>query len=258
MRRIVRYAFAALALGLYLCLMALVLGAVRAGRGLTTCTRLEVKLLDEGSFIGEEDVQLWLERGYGTWVGQRLDSMDIHRMERILESRSVVRHSEVWTTLDGTLHASVSQREPAVRFQKGDFGFYADAYGFIFPLQARHTILVPVIDGDIPLTVSPGYTGEAESAEERAWLAGVLEVLNYMKRSRTWDDAIVQISVNRNGDLVMVPREGRERFIFGKPDNPAGKFSRMEDYYRYVVPEKGGDCYGSVNVKYNGQIICRK
>lgn len=258
MKTIARRILFVLTLVAYAFLMALVLGAARSGRHLATCNKLEVNLLDEHSTISAEDVQLWLEQGYGTWIGQSVDSLDISRMERVLNSRSAIKRSEVWATGNGVLHVSVAQREPAVRFHTADNGFYVDAQGYIFPLQARHTFAVPVIDGNVPLKVPAGYKGAAASEEEREWIASVLKLLDYMKRSKYWDEAIVQISVNGQGDLVMIPREGRERFIFGGPDNPAEKFERMERYYRYILPEKGPDYYKTVNVKYKGQVICRK
>jgi hypothetical protein len=64
--------------------------------------------------------------------------------------------------------------------------------------------------------------------------------------------------VNEDGDLVMVPRTGGEKFIFGKPDKAEDKFSRISKYYTAIVPSKGEGFYTTVNVKYDGQIVCRK
>ena len=60
------------------------------------------------------------------------------------------------------------------------------------------------------------------------------------------------------GDRSLIPREGKERFLFGNPFDCADKFGRLEDYYRYIVPEKGADYYRTVNVKFEKQIVCRK
>ena len=64
--------------------------------------------------------------------------------------------------------------------------------------------------------------------------------------------------VDRNGDLVMIPRQGVERFIFGSPFGAAGKLDRMADYYRYILPEKGEGYYRTVNVKFDNQIVCKR
>lgn len=86
---------------------------------------------------------------------------------------------------------------------------------------------------------------------------GVIDLVNYMEGSRTWKDKIVQITVCNNGELIMVPREGRERFHFGQPDDIHEKFRKMELYYTSIVPAKGDKEYSMVNLEYQGQIVCR-
>lgn len=83
-------------------------------------------------------------------------------------------------------------------------------------------------------------------------------MVNYMNRSKVWAENIVQINVDEKGDIVMIPREGNERFIFGSPFDAENKFSRIERYYRYILPEKGEGYYRTVNVKFNKQIVCKK
>ena len=80
-------------------------------------------------------------------------------------------------------------------------------------------------------------------------------MVNYMQGNAIWAENIVQIHVDQNSDIILVPREGDEKFIFGSPDDAAAKFSRIEKYYQYIKP--GEKQYTSVNVKYKGQIICK-
>ena len=94
--------------------------------------------------------------------------------------------------------------------------------------------------------------------KEKDWLRNIISLTNYMKNSKTWSENISQISVRPGGDLVMIPRQGKETFIFGQPDGIEEKFSKMEKYYTTILPEKGEGYYSTVNLKYNGQIICRK
>ena len=55
----------------------------------------------------------------------------------------------------------------------------------------------------------------------------------------------------------MIPRRGKERFIFGPPVDFEAKFDRISRYYTSILPLNGVG-YTTVNVKYNGQIVCRK
>ena len=223
------------------------------------CTGLNVVIADSSMnrFVSKADVKKFLDKEYGEYVGMPLDSIDLAKVEKIIDGRSAVNKSEAYTTRDGMLNVTVTQRTPVVRFQKSDGGFYADAEGFLFPLQSSYASRVQVIDGDIPLKANSGYKGEITDEKERAWLGKVIDLVNYMENSRTWKDKIVQITVCDGGELIMVPREGKERFHFGQPDEIQEKFRKMEKYYTAVVPAKGEKEYSVVNLEYDGQIVCR-
>ena len=215
-------------------------------RAMITCNGLKVDITETYRFVSEADVKGYLDKNYGAYIGQRIDSLQLYRIEEILDRQSAILKSEAYATDDGMLNIHITQREPVVRFQKGDEGFYADANGFIFPLQSGYTSRVPIVDGDIPLKGGEDY------------INSVIAMLDFMKRSRVWSENIVQIHADANGDLVLVPREGDERFIFGSPTGVAAKFSRIEDYYKYIKPSRDEGWYKTVNVKYDNQIICKR
>ena len=144
-----------------------------------------------------------------------------------------------------------------MRFQKKDGGFYADAEGYIFPLQSSYASHVQIIDGAIPLAANSGYKGGIENSDERAWFKKIMNVVNYMEGSKAWKGKIVQIHVLENGELILVPREGNEKFLFGQPGSVEEKFSKMERYYTTIIPEKGSKKYKTVDVRFDNQIVCK-
>lgn len=227
-------------------------------RSLITCKGVSVSFADNYRFVTEEDVKGYLDKHYGAYIGQRMDSIRLHQVEKILDVQSAILKSQAYTTDDGLLNVIITQREPVARFQKDDYGFYADECGFIFPLQDNYTSLVPVIDGNIPIHSPEGYKGAPGSDKEKEWMNGVIELLNYMEKSKIWAENIVQMHVDENGDIIMVPRTGSERFIFGSPFEAEAKFDRISEYYRYILPECGEGYYKTVNVKFDKQIVCKK
>ncbi len=220
---------------------------------------LEVIITDslERRFVTREDIESWLDEEYRAYAGLPLDSVDLHRIEGIVCGHSAVRDCDAYLTDDGILHVSLSQREPVLRFQDGQNGYYADKSGFIFPLQSRGSVQVPVVDGAIPLKVSRGYKGSLTDPAEQAWLERMLHLVAYMNGS-PWEKNISQINVNKDGDLVLIPREGRERFLFGSPTRIEDKFALMEAYYESVAPAKEPGWYGLVDVRHRKQLVCRK
>ena len=96
-----------------------------------------------------------------------------------------------------------------------------------------------------------------EDPTQKVWFDKVMKVINYIENSKTWKDRIVQIHVSNGGELTMIPRNGKERFIFGQPERIEEKFSKMEKYYSAIAFRKGQEHYSTVNVEYRGQIVCR-
>lgn len=225
-------------------------------RRATTCQGVKATIADSTlrRFVSEGDVVSWLGE-WGTFVGAPLDSLNLLEMENLLDSKGIIRKSQVWLEDDGFIHAEVTQREPVIRFQRGNLGFYADRSGFLFPLQNRFTARVPIVDGVLPIRYEAGFKGYPEEAADKTWILQVLALTDYMN-SRAWMDLIGQITVDRRGNLVLLPREGREKFLFGAPTGAEAKFGRIRTYYNTILPSHG-EGYTTVDVRYDGQIICR-
>lgn len=236
-------------------------GMSRKALGIRTCRgkeTLEVIVKDslQRKFVAREDVEKWLDKEYRAYAGLRLDSVNLGKIESIVLGHSAVRSCEAYLTDDGTLHIELTQRQPAVRFDDGTNGYYCDAEGFIFPLQARGSVDVPVVDGKLPLSVPKDFKGSPQGEYQQQWLQKMLAMAAYMKSSR-WEDNIQKISVRDDGNLVLTPVQGNEKFIFGPPVRVAEKFALMEKYYTAVAPSKEPGTYTTVDVRYKGQVICR-
>ena len=237
-------------------------GMSRKALSVRTCTgkeTLDVRVKDslERKFVAREDVEKWLDSEYGAYAGLRLDSVNLARIESLILSHSAVKTCEAWLTDDGTLHLELTQRQPAVRFDTGSNGYYCDAEGFIFPLQARGTVDVPVVDGKLPLQVPRGFKGELTDPAQKVWLGKILTLASSIKGTE-WEQVIAKITVADDGNIVMKPAEGKETFLFGSPDRIPEKLSLMGKYYSAIVPAKGAGYYSTVDVRYKGQLVCRR
>ena len=240
------------------CIVAAYIAGQQARRPIV-CKGIRIEVLDStvNSFVTASDVRLFLDKSCGKLIGQPIDSIDLVKVEKVVDSRSAVLKSQAFVTRDSMLNVTVTQRKPVVRFQKKDGGFYADAEGYIFPLQSSYASHVQIIDGAIPLAANSGYKGCIENTEEKAWFKKIMNVVNYMEESKVWRGKIVQIHVQENGELILVPREGNEKFLFGQPGSLEEKFGKMEKYYTTIVPEKGSDRYRTVDVRFADQIVCK-
>ena len=231
----------------------------RSQRGQIVCKRIMVHVQDSMDirFISSEEIVRSIRKEYGRCIGKVLDSIDLVKVEEIIDGKSAVLKSQAYTTKDSTLHIDVTQRKPLVRFQRGNSGFYADADGYVFPLQSTYAPHIQIVDGHIPVKVPDGHKGEIENPRSRKWLLDMIEMVRVIESSKDWKRIVVQIHVNEDKDIVLVPREGQEKFIFGYPDHLEEKFDKLRKYYTAIVPKAGKEKYQVVDLRYKGQIICK-
>ena len=82
-------------------------------------------------------------------------------------------------------------------------------------------------------------------------------LINHIENDKDWKRIIVQIHVDKNEDIILVPRDGKERFVIGKPTDIVEKFEKMKKYYTAIIPKAGSEQYKVVDLRYKGQIICK-
>lgn len=262
MKPIVRHSLGLLVLAA--CAAVLVLSSGMARRELRTRTcqgkgKLQVTVTDslERRFVARADVQEWLDKEYGAYAGLPLDSVDLTRIEKLICSHSAVRDCEAWITDDGVLHVQLSQRQPVVRLEDGQNACYADETGFLFPLQSRGSVNVPVVGGKLPFSIQRGFKGNLEDSGKALWLMQVISLVDYMEGT-VWEKNIGKIGVRGNGELVLYPVQGKEVFLFGPPVRIPEKFKLLTAYYRSVVPSKAPGYYSKVDLRYRKQLVCKK
>jgi len=212
-----------------------------------TCKGLSICIPDSAAnqFIRPDEVRKILDSEYSGYIGLPIDEIDLTKIESILDGKSAIYKSEAYATKDSMLNVTITQRKPIVRFQKGSKGFYADETGYLFPLQSTYASHVQIVDGAIPLN-------------NEEWLERMIRLVRHIDDSKVWKDKIVQITVEEDGNLTLVPRDGKEKFIFGHPTDIESKFKKMELYYKAIKPSKTDKEYRWVDIRFDGQIVCRE
>jgi len=212
-----------------------------------TCKGLSICIPDSAAnqFIRPDEVRKILDSEYSGYRGLPIDEIDLTKIESILDGKSAIYKSEAYATKDSMLNVTITQRKPIVRFQKGSKGFYADETGYLFPLQSTYASHVQIVDGAIPLN-------------NEEWLERMIRLVRHIDDSKVWKDKIVQITVEEDGNLTLVPRDGKEKFIFGHPTDIESKFKKMELYYKAIKPSKTDKDYRRVDIRFDGQIVCRE
>lgn len=204
-------------------------------------------------FLEDEEVIVRVEELAGTVPGRKIKDIDLHRLETQLDQFSCILKSQVYADREGTLHIRLSERKPFLRLQAGNEGFYADREGKIFPLQSRYSAWVPVVDGHLP--IGNWYRFDEK---EQAWLDGMIDLVAALQESSKWKNRCTQIHVNRKGQLILMIDGYDEKFIWGDFEKRQQKLKKIEQYISLIRPQLAdGKTYKSVNLRFDGQIICK-
>lgn len=220
------------------------------------CDRIDVVITNSHSqnFISEKEVADMVNAAVS---GTLINNINVHSIEQFVCENSAICRAEAFVRNPATLVLEVTQRNPVVRFQCENGGFYSDSSGYILPLRGKVSLDLPIVCGNLRFkadTVRGGYPTAG-----REWLRDLIGLTETIRNNSYWSREIEQIWVEGNGDIVLYTNSCNEKFIFGSTDDALTKFTKMAGYYRTIRPQalKENKHYTTVNLKYKDQIICK-
>lgn len=221
----------------------IVLTFVSARLGEVPCKGLQVAVKDTAtnSFIDDMEVLKIVKRGYGDIVNTPVMHIDKDSVERLLARNSVIKSAQVYYSLDGYFHVEITQRKPVLRILSGG-GYYVDEDGKIMPLSHKYTSRVVVATGDI---------------SQKFACDKLYPFVRSLKKDEFWDALIEQIVV-RNEELILIPKVGNFKIIFGKLEGQEEKMEKLRLFLKEGISRKGWNKYKEVNLKFHKQIVCVK
>jgi len=229
-------------------------GVERTGREEFVCKTIDIAVRDSAvnRIITSSQIRELIGEEY---LGMAVDSINLNTIETRIDSLGEVISSQVYAT-NNALIVRVEPRTAAVRFiTDGGYQFYSDATGYIFPVES--SVNTPVITGAIPVRIGKNFKGYSSDPFERRWIERMLTLTDYIENNAYWSTMTSHLNVDGKGDIELYPLSGNVKFIFGKPEDIAEKFSKMETWYKVIAPTEKAKDYTLVNLKYDNQIICR-
>lgn len=206
----------------------------------------------EQASMDVQHIRHLLTKSFGAqFVGQKVEDIDIARIEMILEQDPFVKEAEVWVDARYELHVLLYPRVPVLRITDGKGqDYYLDAEGKRMPKSPKFWARTLVATGDIPPYV-PDFKERKHYALKDLYLL-TLDILedSYM------EGLTEQIHLER-GEFIIVPKIGRQRIFLGKYENIPEKFDRLKRFYRSVLPYRGLR-YRTLDLRYEGQVVCKK
>jgi cell division protein FtsQ len=251
---------------LTLCIIAL-LGFVEHERNVMSCKSIEITIdnSNEMYFVDEQDILDIVKLNGDSVIGQEMGSIDVSKLEKIINRHPSVENAHVYKTIDGIIKFEIKQRTPLMRiFSMSGESYYIDKLGYFMPLSDKYTARVIIANGYIFEKFAPNASVtildilQNDSIASKTVIDDIFLVSEYISADEFWNAQIDQIYVNIDRDIELIPRVGNHTIVFGNAEQIEEKFNKLMLFYKKAMPGVGWNEYKYINLKYKDQIICSK
>ena len=210
---------------------------------LTTCNVFDVEIVSsENDFIDSKTVEEFLKNKNLHPSGKFRTEIAIDEMEKNIANHPSVQNVNAFSDIRGNIKVEIKQRNPIVRVQTVNKSFYIDESGKKMPLSEVYTSRVLVITGNV------NYYKIDE----------LFLMSKFITDSPFWKAQIMQMHLEENEEITLIPRVGYQQIVFGKPINIEEKFRKLKLFYEKGISDKGWNNYSHINLKFKNQIVCTK
>jgi cell division protein FtsQ len=243
------------------------LGFVSKQQAVLRCSEMNIAInrTEDLYFIDEDDIRHMIWDKGDSVIHEPLASINISKIERLLETNPWVANAEVYMSIDGKLQIDIQQREPIVRIinAKGD-SFYIDTEGKLMLWSEKFTPRVLVASGEIPDNYitwhkkSVAKIEQSDSLKQRTLIDDIYNLSKYVAADSLWNAQVEQLYYNTNGDMELVPKVGNHHIIFGDVTDMDEKFKNLKLFYIHGLNHVGWNQYDTINLKFKNQVVCTK
>jgi len=209
---------------------------------LVNCQDFEVVIEESvNNFVDEQLVNDLLKKNDIFPIGKLRADIAIDKIESVITKHSMIEEAHAYSDISGKIGVDIVQRNPIARVHSSTYSFYIDDKGERMNLSDSYTARVVVISGNINLM-----------DDEDLFLLS-----RYIYINPFWKAQIMQVFVESNGDLLLIPRVGYQKIVFGKVRNIQKKFNKLRLYYKKGANE-GWNKYSELNLKFKDQVVCTR
>ncbi len=217
------------------------------------------------AFLNEKELYERIITNHWFAENQTSNTLNIRKIEQGIASMEEVKRVRVFKKIGGDWHVEAWLRKPIARiFKKNGESYYLDSDGFTISKTNLHTANVLLFSGEINEQIKGENVQEIinnDSLKNIRILDEIYRISNYVCNDPILHALIGQAYLEKNGDFVLIPLVGDQKIIFGSAystDQIEDKFKRLKVFYKEGLPYEGWDKYSEINLKYEGQIVCRK
>ena len=194
----------------------------------------------ENLYVTEEAVNKLLVVNNVTVTKVDKETLDLNRVENLLNSHPMIENAEVFLTMDGVLKTRISQRRPIGRIL-GNEAYYVDRLGAKMPLSPYYSARVPILNGVAEKDINEVYP-----------------ILRYINTDQFLIEHITAITRLNGGFYQLEVRQMDFNLFFGKIERIEDKFNNFKAFYKKAMKDELLNTYKMVDLQFGNQVVCTK
>lgn len=195
---------------------------------------------NENLYVTEEAVNKLLIQNEVEVEKVDKETLDLNKVETILQSHDMIENAEVYLGLEGKLEAKLKQRKPIGRVV-GNSSFYLDRNGQVMPLSPYYSARVPLLYG---------FDG--------ANVVEVFPLLDFIRNDEFLNKLVTGIQRLPGDKFELSIRKLDFKVYFGTSQNIATKFNNFKAFYKKALQDNKLNAYKKVNLQFGNQVVCTK
>jgi cell division protein FtsQ len=220
----------------------------------SVCTGMLVKINspDGKLFIDNNEITDILTHEMKGNVKQKLQSIDLRKMEGRLRKEVWIQDAQLFVDNDGMLQARIVERVPVARvFDVQGGSYYVDSTGKNLPLSNTDRANIPVF------TSVPVLNKNNEVLYNTA-IAAVIKIANALESDVFWKAQAASVNVLPNGQFELYPAVGFHTVDLGDTAQISDKLNRLKSFYRVILAKKSIAAYSRISVAFQHQVVAVK
>ena len=203
--------------------------------------------------ISEQEVTRILQVAAGkSLTKSNIKTLNLRKLEAKLNKDKRIERADLYSDSKNRLNVRVIQKKPIMRvIEVSGYEYYLDENGKQVPVTRGSAVRVPVITG-----IRDTFSAKLLTSDKPSKLKNVFEIMKYVAKDEFLAALIDQAFVEQDsiGDIVLIPKIGREKLIFGDASDIKDKFDNLKIFYRDGMQKLGWSRYKSLNLKYSHQV----
>lgn len=213
---------------------------------------IHIQAAESGRLIQEKEVKALMVKSLGFSPDRKkIRSVNSQKLEKDLKKDARIQHVDVYFDAKDRLHIALVPKEVIVRItdNRGS-SYFLDAKGKKVPVVQGSAVRVPLANGFID-----AYREGFDKKEGKSVLKDIFYMIRYIRNDEFLHALVEQIFVDENGEIILIPKVGKEKIVFGGADQMDEKFDNLKIFYRDGMTKLGWNRYPVLNVKFVNQVV---